>query len=180
MDEYPERMAKCIKKVRDIMIDYQATHNITGRCISNSYLFRDMVRQMGFPCKMVATMSVSETREGDKIANMYFCVHMIVQMWDDCIFDVSHEIYKNENKSYYTNFKDFADEYKYITETYLKQHGKEMVGVGLSLSDFLKKFLDFQKHAERVNAGESIEKDDYYHSQEEHIHKEMNIFMGSL
>lgn len=180
MVDYPEFICECIKKVREIMIEYQKERGIKAKCVENSYLFREIMREMKIPCDVKSVVAVCyKTDEENRVEETAFVTHMIVRMFDDVCCDVSHETFKYDDKSYFDNFKDVIDEYNDHSEQYFKQHNKKHPDE-LDLRGMLKTFLDFKKYADDINSGGTINKSDYYYEQEKHIHTEMNKFVASL
>jgi len=164
-----------IKKLREVMIEYQKEHDIKGECIQNTYLYCSILKELGVRCEMSAVIAIGESiDENDKIGGVSCVVHMISCVLDDMYIDTSYEIYKHQHKSYFDTIKEYMDEVNSIRSQYFKQHNKAMDKHGLASQDFVSSFLTFKKCADDINSGNSkIIKSDYYYEQEAFVKTEM-------
>jgi len=121
------------------MWQYQAIHKIKGKCIANSYYFKEFINSMNITCKVIPVISIYVD---DTTRRNIITVHMIVKLDNGDLYDPSWEI--EEHQAYPC---ETIAEYN----SWRKQGPVVHTTDGLSHKELVRNFLIFCEIAEDIN-----------------------------
>ena len=166
-------MSNLIKSIIDTMIEYQAINNIKGRCITNTQILYDIIRATDplLDVKIKAAIVIIDDSE-----NKNFIInkgHMVLDIGNENVIDVSYEVASYNNSYYFTNIKDFMN---FSFKNYGKKQCIEIWNKLGGIKKITEDFINFVKHANEMNNNEFSMHKSYYNKlcdyiQEKHKHQ---------
>ena len=148
-----------IRKLLDLMHEYQRINKINGECVTNVQYLYDTINfnypNLEYKPKVKAVICFyQDLKKHTNVIN----IHMVIMMNNKNLIDPSYEINSLENVLYFDSIKEFIDVI-----------GKEFMKT-ISIKDFIEKFLHFKDIEETINNGDClIVNKKYYNNQADHI-----------
>lgn len=135
-----------ISRLLDILYNYQKEHNIKGKCVINSEIFQNLVRELtNCDVKVKAYFVISNLVEHTIITTRHLAVVV-----DGIRIEPSYELYlRHEVATYFDNYMDFKKALG-VCNKYCSNP------VNLNVKEVLTDFIDFSNYAESMNRNVSL------------------------
>lgn len=170
-------ISNIIKNIVSTMVEYQAIHNIKGKCVTNVQILYDIIRATDpkLDIKIKAVMVIIDDYEN----NTMICNkgHLVLDIGNKNVLDPSYEVASFNNSYYFTNVKDFIN---FNFKNYGKKQSIELWDKFEGIKKITEQFMFFVKKADEMNNNEFYIDKSYYNNlcdyiQEKHKHELLMI-----
>lgn len=140
-----------------LMHEYQANHNVSKQCITNTQYLYDSIKHSNWKNKVTPKAVIVVYNIPEKNETCY-AVHLAVQ-WKDKILEPSYEYAHIQSSYYYDNINNVIKTMKLNQPGFNRDFASSLIS----------KYLLFVKYAEQIEAGEFLVDREYYDLQADYV-----------